>query len=85
MDAGALYRHVHRDRSAVERRKRTHWIRVYREQGPESTWRAGHALYDHARRVRPDYPTARDRASDLAHHVRLKELLDRASRAITLR
>lgn len=85
MDSATLRSFADRDRTAVERLKRDHWVRVYREQGPLATWRAGHALFDHARSVRPDYPTPRDLASDLAHHVELKALLDRASRALAVR
>jgi len=42
-------------------------------------------LWQHARRVRPDWPTPRDRNEDLAHHVELKRRLDRAADAFTRR
>lgn len=85
VDVDNLRRFADRDRASVERLKRAYWIRMYREQGGLATWRAGVALFEHARRVRPDFPTADDRAADLAHHVELKGLLDRASRALALR
>ena len=72
-------------RAPVEQLKREHWAREFREHGGLATLRAGHALYEYARRVRPDLPTERDRTEDLAHHVALKRLLDRASRALAFR
>lgn len=85
MDPVDLRAFARRDRSAVEQRKREHWARQFREHGGTATLRAGHALYEYARRVRPDIPTERDRAEDLAHHIALKRLLDRASRAFAVR
>jgi hypothetical protein len=43
---------------------------------------AGHELWEHARRVHPDFPSADDRADDLAHHIDLKRRMDRASKAL---
>jgi hypothetical protein len=37
------------------------------------------------RSVRPDWPTARERADDLSHHVELKRQIDRASHAFARR
>ncbi len=85
MDPADLRAFARRDRSTVEQEKREHWAREFREHGGLATLRAGHALYEYARRVRPDLPTERDRAEDLAHHVALKRLLDRASHAIPFR
>ncbi len=83
MDPAHIRAFVGRNHSLVEEAKHEHWAKVFREQGGLATMRAGHALYEHARRVRPDLPTERDRAEDLAHHIALKSLLDRASRALT--
>ena len=85
MDRDALLEYVGRDRSAVARLKRAYWARRFQEEGPEAIIRASRALYEHVRSVRPDYPTARDRADDLAHHVELKRKLDQASRALAVR
>jgi hypothetical protein len=43
---------------------------------------AGHALLEHARRLAPDFPGADSRAADLEHHVHVKNLIDRVSRAL---
>jgi hypothetical protein len=85
MDPADLRAFAHRARLEVEQQKRAHWARRFREGDGSATLRAGHELYAYVRRVRPDYPTARDRAEDLAHHIALKELIDRASRALTVR
>jgi len=81
-DTGAF---APRDRTEVERLELEHWARVYRERGGGATVAAGHALYEHARRARPDHPTEPEVADDLAHHIELKRLLDRVSGALALR
>ncbi|WP_437812025.1 hypothetical protein [Sorangium sp. So ce1078] len=85
MDPAHLRAFAERSRAEVEQRKLDHWSRTYREQGFQATLQAGHALYDHARRVRPDFPTERERAEDLAHHIELKRLLERAAGAFAVR
>ena len=81
MDAETIKSFVRRDRSAVEALKQRHWARQYRERGAEATFRAGQLLREYACRVRPDWPTERDRAEDLAHHIELKRQLDGAADA----
>jgi len=85
MEPADLRAFARRNRTAVEALKREHWARQFQEHGGQATLRAGHELYEYARRVRPDIPTERDRAEDLAHHIALKRLLDRASRALAVR
>lgn len=82
MDPAAIRAFVQRSRSEVEHEKRAYWARQYSEQTYRRTLEASHALYEHVRRIRPDFPTDRDREDDLAHHVALKKLLDQASRAL---
>lgn len=74
-----------RDRTEIERLKIAHWARVYRERGEQATLEVGHLLYEQARRVLPDFPSERARAEDLACHIELKRLLDRASHALAVR
>ena len=76
---------VSRDHAAVEASKRAYHARRYRERGAAAGFEAGQALWEHARRVRPDWPTPGDRDEDLAHHVALKRQLDRATDAFTRR
>jgi hypothetical protein len=76
---------VQRDRTALERLKREHWAEQRRLGGPSATLRIGHALYEHARRVLPQFPDARMRDEDLRDHIALKQKIDRAARALTLR
>ena len=82
MDREALRAFVTRDRERVAALKRDHHARRYRASGGQSGLEAARALREHARKVRPDWPTARDRDEDLAHHVALKRLIDRAARAL---
>ena len=85
MDLDGTRDFARRDRSEVEKLKREHHARRYGEHGFVATLRAAHSLYDLARSLRPDFPSTRERRDDLAHHLRLKRLLDRASHALALR
>jgi hypothetical protein len=75
---------VQRDRSAVQRAKRAHWGRTARA-APDVGVALSHALYEHARAVSPGFPSPRSREDDFAHHLRLKGLIDRASRSLAVR
>ena len=46
---------------------------------------AGRLLREYARKVRPDWPTTRDRDDDFAHHLALKREIDRAAHAFASR
>jgi hypothetical protein len=67
----------------VDALKRVHWAERFRREAGESGIRAGSALQAYARRVRPDWPTVRERVEDLEHHLALKRLLDAASHVFT--
>lgn len=70
---------ANRDWDAIAKAKREHWARALNAAGPEALFRAAQYLREHARTVRPDWPSADDRARDLADHIKLKQLLDRAA------
>ena len=48
-------------------------------QPVEERVRIAIALYEAAKRTCPGWPTEQDRQEDLAHHLRLRSLLDRAA------
>jgi len=81
VDREAVRAFVGRDRDAVAALKRAYHAERFRERGAAAGFAAGQALREHARRVRPDWPTSRDRDADLAHHVELKRRLERAAHA----
>ncbi len=85
MDRDAIRAFVARDRDRVAALKRRHHAGRNRATRGRSGLEAGRALREYARRVRPDWPTARDRDADFAQHVALKRLLDRAARAFAAR
>ncbi|MGH7266516.1 MAG: hypothetical protein ACREMB_16965 [Candidatus Rokuibacteriota bacterium] len=58
-----------------------HWAGELAARGPLATFEASQALWVHMRGVRPDWPTEVDRRADLAHHVALKQAIDRAAGA----
>ena len=82
VDPASIREFAHRDRAAVQASKQRYWTEQYRASGPACTVRASQALWQFVRRLRPDWPTPRDRAEDLAHHVALKRKLDRAADAV---
>jgi hypothetical protein len=85
VDRESIRAFVNRDHAAVASLKRAHHTNRFRELGPQAGIALARALWEHARRVRPDWPTRRDRARDLADHVELKGRLDRAAHAFSRR
>ena len=85
MDRDEVLAFVARDRESVAALKRDHHAKQNRASGGKSGLEAARALREHVRRVRPDWPTARDREEDLAHHVALKRRIDRAAHAFSAR
>jgi hypothetical protein len=69
-----------RSRDPVVTAKRAHWQSVAQSGDGLGAFDAAQALYEHARAA-TDFPSASYAAEDLAHHVRLKRLIDRASEA----
>ena len=65
---------------AAETLKQEDWAREVAERGPLATFEASQALWEHMRFLRPDWPPE-ERRADLAHHVALKQLIDRAAGA----
>jgi hypothetical protein len=62
----------------AEAMKREHWAREL-SRNPLATFEASQALWVHMRRMNPAWPSEADRQDDLAHHVALKRLIDRAA------
>jgi hypothetical protein len=74
-----------RDWGAVRRLHLSERAARFRAEGPEGSIAASGRLWRFVRSVRGGWPSARERAGDLAHHVELKRLLDRAARAFPVR
>jgi hypothetical protein len=85
MDRNAVRAFVARDRDRVAALKREYHARQHRMSRGAAGFAAARALWQHVRRVRPDWPTARDRDDDFAHHVALKRRIDRAAHAFSAR
>ena len=77
--------YAERDWAKVANSDRQHWAQRFRAEGPGATVAASHALFEHARRARGDFPGSRYSAADLTSQVRLKQLLDRAADAYAVR
>ena len=85
MDPLAVRSFMRRAYDVVAESKQDHWARRFREEGGDATWRAGQALREHVKLVRPDWPSEDDRAEDLEHHIELRRLLDRTAHAFPRR
>lgn len=75
---------VRRDRQRVATAKRAYWASAARAT-PKLTVALAHALYEHTKAVSHAFPSERSRSEDLAHHLRLKGLIDRAARSLPVR
>jgi hypothetical protein len=84
MDRDAVRAFLERGWAVAERLEREHWASVRRTDA-EASLRAARALYEHMRRLRPEWPSEAERAADLAHHVEQKRWIDRAARAFAAR
>ena len=85
MDPASIRAYAARDWGANATAKRAYWAGRYQREGLRATVEASRALLAAIRHVRPDYPTENERRADLAGHVRLQMLLDRAAHAFTRR
>ena len=74
-----------REWAKVANSDREHWVQRFRAEGPRATVEASHALFEHARSARGDFPGSRYAAADLSSQVRLKQLLDQAAHAFAIR
>jgi hypothetical protein len=77
--------YAERDWAKVAGSDRDHWVQRFRAEGPRATVEVSHALFEHARSARADFPGSRYVAADLGAQVRLKQLLDRAAHAFAIR
>lgn len=71
--------------SQIARIKAEHRAQLAREHGAESALAMGEALWDHAKGVQPGWPTAEDRARDLAHHREMSRKLRAIAHAFSVR
>lgn len=71
-----------RDWAAAERAKHEYWADRYRRDGGALARQAATVLHEHARRLGAAGMDDADRGDDLAHHVTLRDRLDRAARAL---
>ncbi len=74
-----------RDWAAAERGKHRYWAEQYWREGSTPAWRASALLLEHARRIGAGVIDEAHRAEDLAHHVAVRDRLDRAARAFIRR
>lgn len=79
MDPTDLRAFVQRDWAAAERAKQQYWADRYRGEGGAPARHAATLLLEHARRLGVLDPA--HRRDDFAHHLEIRDRLDRAARA----
>jgi hypothetical protein len=80
MERGAVRAFARRDWERVGALKRAYHAQRIRGGDPDAGFLLAQRLREHVRGIRPDWPSARERADDLAHHLELKGKLERAAR-----
>jgi hypothetical protein len=83
MRAEDVRAYVDRARGAAAALERAHWARELAERGPDALLAVAQGLRERMRSLRPDWPTEEERRRDLAQHVALKRILDRAAGGFT--
>jgi hypothetical protein len=82
MDAAHAEAFVRRPWGSLAALEREHWAREFAHRGPIATLLVSQILWEHMRRVRPDWPSEAMRREDLRHHIAVKSEIDRAARAL---
>ena len=82
MDAAHAREFLQRPWDALAALEREHWAGEFARRGPAATLEVSWLLWEHMRRVRPDWPCDAERREDLSHHIALKGAIDRAARAL---
>jgi hypothetical protein len=85
VDPKDLRAFANRDWAAAERGTQQYWAERYRAAGAAPARHAATLLLQHARRLGAAGLSDNDRRTDLAHHLELRDRLDRAARAFTRR
>jgi hypothetical protein len=85
VDPQLLREFARRDWNAAADHALDYWADQFARSGGEPARSVSTGLFLHAKTVIPDYPSASDRADDLAHHQQLRDRLDRAARALARR
>lgn len=73
-----ILEYVNRDWAAIERMKRARWSETRARMTPGDALRLGDELRRYAHMLHPDWPTEQHRRDDLATHLRVSRMLDRA-------
>jgi hypothetical protein len=81
MEPGDIREFVGRCWDKKDALKRQYWVERYCSEGPGATLAASSMLREHFKVLRPDWPTAEDRAADLRRHLVLIAKLDRVAHA----
>ncbi|HXG56981.1 MAG TPA: hypothetical protein VNJ03_16505 [Vicinamibacterales bacterium] len=85
MERDDLRAFAYRDWVAAERGKQQYWADRYRRGGSGPARHASTLLLEHARRLGSAILGDAERSVDLAHHIALRDRLDRAGRALGTR
>jgi hypothetical protein len=85
VDRHFIEQFARRDWQSAGASKDAYWAERFKRDGAQPAWEASQALLAYVRRLKPEFPTARDRDLDLAHHLELRLRLARAAHALARR
>ena len=68
-----------RDWRLIERSKSDYWVSQKATMTPTAVYELASELFAYARTLRPDWPNSAERDADLASHIRLAGMLQRAA------
>jgi len=85
VDPEDLRAFANRDWAAAARSKQQYWADRYHRDGTTPARQAATLLLEHARRLGAAGLTDGERRDDLAHHLELRDRLDRTARALARR
>ncbi len=79
VDPADIRAFVNRNWRLVEQSKVEHWAEWKKGKTADEILQIAADLRNHIARIKPDWPTDRERAADIAEHARFSELLSRAA------
>jgi hypothetical protein len=79
MNAADLRDFCERDWRLIERVKSDYWVEQKAAATPSAAFELAADLLQYARTLRPDWPNTTEREADVAAHIRVAGMLQRAS------
>src|SRR5205823_14167599 len=79
VNAADIRAFVARDWRLIEELKKDQWLEQKAGMTPSAALEFAAGLFEYARALKPDWPNGSEREADLASHIRMAEILQRAA------